>query len=100
SLEAMALEDLRAYWRRRYGDPPPLRSVRVLRLMLAWRLQAAAWGGLDGSVVRQLRPSGIGGGAKDGLPVGARVSREWRGVVEEVVMTEDGCLWRGQTYAS
>ncbi len=35
ALAGLDLEGLRAAWRTRYGAPPPLRSVELLRLMLA-----------------------------------------------------------------
>jgi hypothetical protein len=44
-LELLDLEGLRAAWGRRYGAPPSLRSVAILRRLLAWRLQAEALGG-------------------------------------------------------
>lgn len=40
SLKALALDGLRALWRERCGAPPRLRSPDLLRLCLAWRLQA------------------------------------------------------------
>src|SRR5450432_2765525 len=46
-LDHMDLESLRATWRARYGEAPELRSPELLRLMSAWRVQAAAHGGLD-----------------------------------------------------
>ena len=47
SIEQMTLEELRAAWNARYGAPPPLRSVQILRQLLAYRVQADALGGLD-----------------------------------------------------
>ena len=31
---------LRTFWRRRYGAPPALRSEPIMRMLLAWRVQA------------------------------------------------------------
>ena len=39
AIGGMALEDLREEWRRRYGAPPRLRSVPIMRQLLAWRVQ-------------------------------------------------------------
>ena len=47
ALERLDLEGLRADWRRRYGAPPRLRSTDLLARLLAWRIQAEAFGGLD-----------------------------------------------------
>ena len=46
-IEAMDLETLRNEWRQRYGSPPALRSAPIMRMMLSWRLQAEAYGGID-----------------------------------------------------
>src|SRR3546814_10741286 len=58
ALSLLDLEGLRAAWRGRHGPPPPLRSVELLRLMLAWSIQAAAQGGLDGETPRRLQRRG------------------------------------------
>ena len=42
----------------RYGPPPPLRSVPLLQLLLAWRVQAEALGGLDPETRRALSHKG------------------------------------------
>jgi hypothetical protein len=47
ALAALDLEGVRAAWRVRYGAPPRLRSVQPMKRLLAWRIQAEAWGGLD-----------------------------------------------------
>ena len=58
SLTDLGLEDLRSLWRAHFGAPPKLRSVELLRLMLAWRLQAAVFGGLDRTTRAMLARSG------------------------------------------
>jgi hypothetical protein len=100
ALGGLDLEGLRQVWRRRYGAPPKLRSPELLRLMLAWRIQAQAFGGLDGDTRRGLRrptsekaqavPSG-----------GTRLVREWQGVRHEVTaLGEGGFLYNGERYRS
>lgn len=99
-LDGMPLEDLRAHWRRRYGAPPSLRSPELLGLMLAWRLQVEAEGGLDRDVRLALRRPV---GARSGLePVaGAKLVREWQGAAHEVVVMADGAfVYRGEQYRS
>jgi hypothetical protein len=98
-IETLGLDGLRSLWRTRYGHPPSIRSPELLRLMLAWRLQAALWGELDETVRRRLKPL-VGDGPSDGLPLGAHVAREWKGEVHEVSVVVDGYLWRGETYSS
>ena len=100
ALERLDLDALRAIWRARYGVPPPLRSVELLRLMLAWRLQAEAFGGLDGETRRQLARRGPVRMEGLELGTGAKLRREWRGRVVEVVVEADGFRWNDQTYSS
>jgi hypothetical protein len=101
ALERLDLSGLRAAWSRSYGDPPKLRSPELLRLMLAWRIQAAAFGALDGRVKRSLRRASPAASRPDaGLGVGARIEREWRGVTYVVETVEGGYRWEGRVYPS
>lgn len=100
ALSNLDLEGLRAAWRQRYGPPPTLRSVELLRLMLAWRLQAAVHGGLDPAVRRQLRRRGRLAAEGLDLGIGARLCREWQGRRVEVEVTDAGFLCDGQLHAS
>lgn len=100
ALEALDLEGLRLFWRRRYGAPPKLRSPELLRLMLTWRIQARAFGGLDSDTRRGLRrPTGEKGHV---VPSGGtRLTREWQGVRHEVTaLGEGGFLYDGERYQS
>jgi hypothetical protein len=100
ALGNLDLEGLRADWRRRYGPPPTLRSPALLAMMLAWRIQTEAFGGLDPDLARRLR-RGVGlGTAKLAFPSGARLSREWRGERHDVEVAADGFRYRGETYRS
>lgn len=99
-LPSMDLSALRACWQERYGPPPALRSASLLRLMLAWRLQAGRSGGLDAGTRRQLRRKGPLQAEGLALGVGARLRREWQGRIVEVVVTEDGFAWQGHVYPS
>ena len=47
----MSLADVRAEWQKRYGPPPKHRASDLLRRVLAWRIQADAFGDLEGAVV-------------------------------------------------
>jgi len=47
ALEPLNLHQLRDKWRERFGAPPKIRSPDMLRLLLAWRIQAIALGGLE-----------------------------------------------------
>ncbi len=82
------LEGLRAEWRRRFGPPPKLRSPELLRLALAWRIQAEALGGLDAPTRRRLRDAGRRRSPATTLGGGTRITREWQGE------TPRGGAWR------
>lgn len=100
ALERLDLEGLREAWRRRYGPPPKVRSPELLRLSLSWRIQAEVLGGLDAGVRRRLR-RGPGSPARtDYLGDGARIVREWRGVVYEVERVAGGYAWNGEVHPS
>ncbi len=98
-LEALGLEGLREQWRARYGAPPSLRSVGLLRRLLAWKIQADALGGLDADTRRRLR--GHAAPAPCGrLAPGTLVTREWKGVAYVVEATGDGFLFQGHKHRS
>ena len=99
-LETLDLEALRGLWRQRVGSRLRLRSPELLRLLLAWRLQAAAHGGLDPETRRRLRRRGRVQAEGLELGVGARLRREWRGRTVEVVVEEDGFRWDDRLYPS
>lgn len=100
-LEAIAAEDLpalRARWQRQYGPPPRLRSVLVLRLVLAWRLQADSCGGLDAATRRLIRSAPAG--RESALAPGSVLSREWQGRVYRVEIAEKGFIHDGRHWKS
>jgi Protein of unknown function (DUF2924) len=71
-----------------------------VRLLLAWRLQAAIHGGLDAETRRRLRLRGRVQAEGLELGIGARLRREWRDRTVEVVVNEDGFRWEERLYPS
>lgn len=99
-IEALPLGQLRKAWRRRYGAPPRLQSVQLMRMMLAWRVQADAFGGLDETTLRALAKKGAPQAEGLELGIGARLTRNWKGKSIEVVVEENGFNWQGKTFSS
>ncbi len=99
ALEALDLEGLRAEWRQHWGLPPRLRSVQLLRHLIAWRIQAEALGGLDAETKRLLRATSV---PRRGLVLqpGQRLVREWRGRRYDVDIVEGGFTHAGRTFKS
>jgi hypothetical protein len=100
ALAQLDLSGLRGIWARRFGPVPKLRSVELLRLMLAWRIQAEPLGGLD-AVTRQLLTR-KGKPAPEGqlLGHGAVLRRIWQGRTIEAVVEDGGFRFEGQRYRS
>ncbi len=99
-MASMDLDRLRQLWRERYGDPPPLRSEPIMRMMLAWRIQADRYGGLDAATRRALARTGTIEAEGKHLGIGARLTRNWKGRKVEVVVTEDGFCWEDRVFPS
>lgn len=99
-LAMLDLEGLRSFWRERFGAPPPLRSVELLRHMLAWRLQVPVHGGLDRATRRALARTGSVVPEGNQLGVGATIVRNWQGQRQVVVVLEDGFQWTGKRFRS
>jgi hypothetical protein len=112
-LEGHDLNGLRRQWRAHLGGEPPAHLERwLLMRVLAYRLQADAFGGLDKSVERMLAFKKEQGAAvpfyrrapqtRDGvhLTAGALLAREWQGKLERVMILDEGFAWNGQTFKS
>lgn len=100
SIGAMELDELRETWRRRYGAPPALRSLPIMRMQLAWRVQAEALGGLDSATKKALARTGSVEPEGKELGIGAKLSRNWNGKWIEVTVEEQGFRWEGELYPS
>lgn len=94
------LAELRLEWARHFGKPPALRSVELMRLMLAWRLQARRHGGFDKATRLRLKRKLSAEAVTADLSVGTVLSRDWQGQRLEVTVEESGYRWLGQSYPS
>jgi hypothetical protein len=99
ALARLDLEGLRSEWRRRYGPPPKLRSTDLLVQLLAWRIQAEAFGGLDAETRSTLFRKSLPVAAPT-LRAGVRLEREWRGTTQSVEVVDGGFRWEGRVYPS
>ncbi len=100
TLQHLGLDGLRDIWRAHFGPPPPARSPEMVRLMLAWRIQAAAYGGLDTDTKRLLRQVSAPQAEGLSLGVGTKFQRIWNGQEVEVEVTDKGFLHSGKYYRS
>lgn len=100
SMETMELDELRSLWGKRFGAPPSLRSVPIMRMVLAWRIQSEALGGLDENTRRMLARTGALEPEGRHLGIGARLTRQWEGRRIEVVVEEDGFRWEERVFPS
>jgi hypothetical protein len=100
SIETMRLNELRRVWGKHFGAPPRLRSVPIMRLVLAWRIQSEALGGLDEDTRRMLSRTGAPEFEGRQLGIGARLTRNWKGRKVEVVVEEGGFRWEGKVFRS
>ncbi|WP_167179335.1 DUF2924 domain-containing protein [Brevundimonas terrae] len=98
SLERCSLSSVQDEWRKRWGTPPTLRSVRLLRYLLAWRLQTELYGDLSAVDRRHLKSTATP--VIQTLLEGSRVAREYQGIVHEVVAEARGFRYRDRTYRS
>jgi hypothetical protein len=128
-LERLSLDDIRLRWRNHWGRLAPANLSRGLLLrVMAYRLQAEAFGDLDRKTVRMLdrladdaadRFASSGLSTPDSadsssaatspgrqrsdpliLKPGTLLTREWQGRIERVSVVSDGFAWNGTTYTS
>jgi hypothetical protein len=99
-LEVLDLHAMRDKWRERFGAPPTFRSTEMLRLLLAWRVQAIALGGLDQETRAALGRTGRVVAEGQDLGIGATLRRTWNGEEQVVTVIDKGFDWNGRTFKS
>lgn len=100
TLETLSLVELRREWSKHFEQVPSLRSPDLLRLILAWRLQAKADGGIDPAIRRKLKRTGPVFAEGLRLAPGTKLTREWRGRTEEVIVEKSSFRWGANCYPS
>ena len=120
-IDGMPAPDLKRLWCERRGSPPPKTiSSRLMRLALAWDVQAAEQGGEKKTSktawdrIASLRGKGADASAalagtspisQGAMPEGTRLVRQWKGRTHEVVILGDSAgkdriEWNGRRYRS
>ena len=101
ALTAMSSTQLRDHWRMLTGTPVPRVSPSLLRLALAWEIQARALGGLSRAATQALDQAGRGLTRTSAPTAGMRLVREWAGHVHVVEVGEDRIIrWNGREWRS
>jgi hypothetical protein len=115
SLPELDKPQLLLRWRNHLGGTAPAHLPGwLLARVLAFRLQAQAFGDVSAAALRKVR-RGAGDGdsspppfanrtpaTREGVDLrpGAMLAREWRGKLERVTALEEGFAWNGKTYGS
>ncbi len=101
ALEVLSSAALRDRWSALTGSPVPRISPKLLRLALAWELQARSFGGLSRATTRTLDQLGRGETLTAPAQPGMRLVREWQGRVHLVTVGEDQVVrWEERPYRS
>jgi len=92
---------LREQWLEVTRRALPRVSPSLLRLALAWELQARALGGLSRRVSRTLSLIASAKTSTHAVQPGMRLVREWQGKVHVVTISEDGVIhWNDRAWKS
>lgn len=101
ALAAMTSPALKEAWVRLTRSPLPRISPKMLRLALAWELQARAYGGLSRETTRKLDQLAMGKTKTSAVSPGMRLVREWNGKVHVVMVGDDKVIrWNEREWRS
>jgi hypothetical protein len=100
-LTTLSSAELKAEWGRLTGTPLPRVSPSLLRLALAWEVQARAYGGLSRETTRTLDQLAAAKTRTSAVTPGMRLVREWAGKAHVVTIGEDKVIrWNEREYNS
>jgi len=92
---------LRDRWSQVTGKPLPRVSPSLLRLALAWELQAKALGGLPRRTSQKLAQLATANTTTRDVQPGMRLAREWNGKLHIVTVGDDGIIrWNDTDWRS
>jgi hypothetical protein len=100
-LEVLSSDALRDRWRALIATPTPRVSPRMLRLALAWEIQARTHGGLTRATTNMLDQLARAKTRTQASRAGMRLVREWAGQVHVVTIGEDQVIrWDDREWRS
>lgn len=107
ALATMSPAQLRSEWRQLFRATPPAIGPTLLALDIAYRLQEKVIGGLPSAYVRELArlAKQVAKGSLSVEPaatlkVGSRLVRDWHGEPHQVLIRDDGFVYRDKLYRS
>lgn len=101
ALAAMTGRELRERWTKLTAKPAPKASPALLRLALAWELQARVYGGLSATTEQRLARAAAQHQPRGKPAPRQRLVREWRGALHTVTIDADETIrWNGKTWRS
>ena len=101
ALTTMSSAQLRDEWRRLTREAVPRISPKLLRLALAYELQARAYGGLPRATQQKLAQLASAKTRTQPCRPGMRLAREWNGQLHLVVVGEDSVIrWNDREWRS
>lgn len=97
----MSSAQLKEEWSRLTKASVPRISPKMLRLALAWEVQARAYGGLSRETLRKLDQLAAAKTRTGAVQPGMRLVREWNGKAHVVMVGEDKVIrWNDQEWRS
>ena len=101
ALAALSTAQLHKRWAELTGQALPRVSPAMLRLALAWELQAKAHGRLSRRTQQKLEQLGTAKTETRDVRPGMRLVREWNGTLHVVNVDDDGQIsWNNQIWPS
>lgn len=100
-LTTLSSADLRETWTRLTPSPVPRISPSLLRMALAYEIQARAFGGLSRATTRKLDQLAVAKTKTSAVSPGMRLVREWGGKAHVVTIGEDKVIrWNEREWQS
>ncbi|UZK67309.1 DUF2924 domain-containing protein [Sphingomonas sp. M1-B02] len=101
TLEAASPATLREQWTKLTGEQVPRISPALLRLALAYEIQARAYGGLSRATQQRLKQLAAAKTRTTPALPGTRLVREWNGTTHVVLIGEDNAIrWNEREWRS